>query len=66
MSKIDLDRLHQYVSNRFANTPVAWEPFPHIYISEVFPTDLYQQMRARLPPKEALHSAADLFNGHAV
>jgi len=64
MSNVNFDAVHNFVSNRFANTPVAWDPFPYIYISSVFPPALFAQMRAHMPPKSNLKCAADVFKHH--
>jgi len=34
---------------RIANAPVRPFPFPHLYVRDVFPDDVYAQLRAQLP-----------------
>lgn len=42
-----------HVLYKVANAPVNLYPFPHIYVSEVFPRDYYRQLREHLPPADA-------------
>ena len=39
---------------RFANAPMRLFPFPHLYISEIFPPGFYGEMMRHLPPPEML------------
>jgi hypothetical protein len=41
--------IEQHVSYRIANTLLRGYPFPHLYVEDVFPTDFYAEMLARLP-----------------
>jgi hypothetical protein len=45
-----------HVLYKIANAPINPFPFPHIYVRDVFPQDFYRQLRAHLPPAEALRS----------
>ncbi len=40
-------------------TPALDEPFCHIYLENVFPQDIYQQLRANLPDTKLYTTAAD-------
>ena len=39
----------QHVLYRIANAPLLGYPFPHYYVSDVFPADFYRELRSRLP-----------------
>lgn len=41
---------------KIANAPINLFPFPHLYVRDVFPADFYRQLRAHLPPAQALKS----------
>jgi hypothetical protein len=38
-----------HVLYRIANAPLLRHPFPHFYVTDVFPADFYAELRARLP-----------------
>jgi hypothetical protein len=42
-----------HVLYQIANAPIKPFPYPHIYVQDVFPSDFYRELRARLPPAEA-------------
>lgn len=46
--------VEEFVRYQIANAQVRPYPFPHFYVSPVFPEDFYQQLMARLPPTEVL------------
>lgn len=41
-----------HVTYKVANAPVNLYPFPHIYVTDVFPEDFYRELRSHLPPPE--------------
>ena len=47
-----------YVRYRIANTPILSYPFPHQFVTSVFPEDYYAQLVAALPPTEAYRPLA--------
>lgn len=49
-----------HVLYKIANAPINPFPFPHLYIRDVFPPDFYRELRAHLPPPEALQSLRSL------
>lgn len=46
--------VEEYVRYQIANAPVRPYPFPHFYVSPVFPEDFYERMMSSLPPTEVL------------
>jgi hypothetical protein len=44
-----LERLQAHLAARLAATPVREQPFPHVYIEEAWPQDIYDAMLAGLP-----------------
>jgi hypothetical protein len=49
-----------HVLYKIANAPINPFPFPHLYVRDVFPPDFYRELRAHLPPTEALKSLRSL------
>jgi hypothetical protein len=43
-----------YVSRRIVGAPVREDPFPHIYVEDVFPAEIYSALRAAWPPLEEM------------
>ena len=41
--------VESHVHYRIANTPILEHPFPHFYVTDVFPADFYAELRRRLP-----------------
>jgi len=41
--------VHDHVFSRIEETPTQTDPFPHVYVREVFPRDFYAQLIAQLP-----------------
>lgn len=46
--------VEEYVRYQIANAPVRPYPFPHFYVSPVFPEEFYQRMMANLPSTDVL------------
>jgi hypothetical protein len=44
--------VEEHVCTRLADTPMRDEPFPHLYVEEVFPRDWYAELLERLPPQD--------------
>ena len=42
-------RVLSHISERFHNTEYEEEPFPHFEVTEIFPTDIYEQLIDSLP-----------------
>ena len=51
--------VEEFVRYQIANAPVRPYPFPHFYVSPVFPDDFYQQLMASLPRTEVLEPISD-------
>ncbi len=49
-----------HVLYKVANAPIRLFPYPHVMVREVFPPDFYHEMRAHLPPKDALQTIKTL------
>ncbi len=49
-----------HLTYKVANAPIAFYPFPHIYVRDVFPDDFYAELRRQLPPAASLKSLKDL------
>lgn len=48
-----LDAVARHFINRFTDPDIIRYPFPHTYVSKVFPEDYYKEMLHNLPPDEA-------------
>jgi hypothetical protein len=49
-----------HVLYRIANESVREFPYPHVYVRDVFPPDFYRELRAKLPPPEALATLSSM------
>lgn len=56
---MDIREVVEHVCYRIANTPVRNYPFPHFYVTDVFPDEYYAQILARWPTLETFISQAD-------
>lgn len=45
---------------RVANAPILQFPYPHIYVTDVFPAEFYRRLRESLPPRDKLKSLKDM------
>ena len=52
-------RVLQHLLARIDSTAAVDEPFSHIYLEQVFPTDIYEQLLSHLPHPELYTSAAE-------
>ena len=43
-----------HLTNKIANAPIDVSPYPHCYISEVFPPEFYAEMQRQLPDPMAM------------
>jgi len=51
--------VEEHVRYRIANTPILEYPFPHQFVTSVFPTDFYAQLLDALPPTEFYRPLAE-------
>lgn len=56
---MDIPEIVEHVCYRIANTPVRNYPFPHFYVTDVFPSDYYRQILEHWPALAAFQSQAD-------
>jgi hypothetical protein len=49
-----------HVIYKIANAPIRLFPYPHMMVRDVFPPDFYQEIRAHLPPRNALQTIKSL------
>jgi hypothetical protein len=56
-------RVLEHLLQRIACTAAEDEPFSHIYLEEVIPQDLYEQLLGQLPPPELYASANERYRG---
>lgn len=54
-SSVELD-----VSYRIGNAPVRHYPFPHLYVSDIFPREFYANLQKHMPPPGSLKPIGDL------
>jgi hypothetical protein len=54
----------EHLLKRIECTPAIHEPFAHVYLEEVFPSDLYERLLCSLPPHEIYDRAADRHYGN--
>jgi len=54
----------KHLLGRIKSTPALEEPFAHIYLENVFPADVYDQLLRSLPPHEIYDSAAERHYGN--
>ncbi len=52
-------RVLEHLLRCIEGTPALDEPFSHIYLEDVFPADIYEQMLKLLPDPKAYNSAAE-------
>jgi len=53
-----------HLLRRIAHTPAMHEPFGHIYLEEVFSSDLYERLLHSLPPHDSYERAAERHYGN--
>jgi hypothetical protein len=51
--------VRRHVVSRLASAPLRAQPFPHVYVEDVFPQDFYDDMIARLPRDESYTRLVD-------
>jgi len=49
-----------HVIYKVANAPINPFPYPHVLVRDVFPPDFYREIRAHLPPRDALKTIKSL------
>lgn len=59
----DKNALLGHLAYRICNAPVQLFPFPHIYVTEVFPKPFYAELLANLPPEGDYSVATSRYNG---
>lgn len=58
------DEVLGHLLGRIEATAAVHEPFDHIYLEEVFPADLYEQLLQSFPPEEMYERAAERHYGN--
>ncbi len=53
-----------HLLGRIDNTAAVFEPFAHIYLEDVFPADLYEQLLRSFPPEKTYLEAAERHYGN--
>jgi hypothetical protein len=56
-------RALEHILARVAATPAVDEPFSHIYLEDLFPSDVYERLLAALPDPESYDTAAERYRG---
>src|SRR6478736_4982897 len=62
--RIIRDTIVRHLVERIETTPAIQEPFTHVFLQNVFPNDVYQQMLQCLPAVEGYNHAADRHYGN--
>jgi hypothetical protein len=57
-------RVLEHLLHRIDCTPAVDEPFSHIYLEDVFPTDIYEQLLNLLPDPKLYNGTAERHYGH--
>ena len=61
MGRKSSSRVLDHLLRRIAGTPALEEPFSHLYLEEVFPPDVYQQLLGRFPDHELYGPASERY-----